>query len=122
MPILLLFKGMYLLAMLPFSPVHLREMALAEIEQLALESPSAWHCWENTCGMKMLIGASGKYQTSCRWIVWMLLRTSSILSRMDPMPCGATASHSHPKHGRSSFLEGKGTVGYEVLVTIPEVD
>ena len=42
MPTLLLFKGTYLLAMLPFSPVHWRDMASAEIEQLALESPSDW--------------------------------------------------------------------------------
>ena len=97
MPMLLLFKGMYLLAMLQFSPVHWSDMASAEIEQLALESPSDWHCWENTCGMKILIGASGKYWTSCRWMLWMPLRSSSILSQTDLMPCGATASPLTPK-------------------------
>ena len=64
MPTLLLFKDMYLLAMLMFSPVHWRDMVTAEIEQLALESPSDWCCWKNTCGTNMLIGASGKYRTS----------------------------------------------------------
>ena len=107
-PTLLLFKGTYLLARLPFSPVHWREMESAEMEQLALESPSAWRCWENTCGTKMLIGASGKYRMLWRWIVWMLLRSSSILSRIHPMPCSATVSPLTPKLDRSSFLAVKG--------------
>ena len=72
-------------------------MASAEIEQLALESPLDWRCWENTCGTNMLIGASGKYWTSWRWMVRMLLRSSSILSQTDPMPCGATTSPLTPK-------------------------
>ena len=107
-PTLLLFKGTYLFASFPFSLVHWREMESAEMEQLALESPSAWHCWENTCGMKMLIGASGKYQTSWRWIVWMSLRSSSILSQIDPMSCSAIVSPLTPKLDHSSFLVGKG--------------
>ena len=102
-PMLLLLMGTYLCMIFPLSPVHLSEMAEAEMEQLALESSLSCHYWENTWGMKMFIGASGKYLTLWKWNVWTSLRSSSTRKRIDPMPWVPVVSPLTPRTLSSSF-------------------
>ena len=82
-------------------------MESAEIEQLALEYPSAWRCWENTCGTKMLIGASSKYlvEMDCVDVVEVILNPE--LDRSDALWSNRFPTHTQ-NFGHSSFLEGKG--------------